>query len=441
MHRYSVYTFLIDVSADYFYAHDTKTKINITTTQFNMSVISCNSSATFEGFVREDGRVGTRNYVGVFVAGNCAATSARKIADWFNAERLKNYPNVDGVVPFVHEIGCGMEMTGEPMDLLRRTLSGFIRHPNMAAAIVLALGCERNNIYSFMEQEALTTGPMLHTLVMQELGGTVNTINAGIAAIESMLPAANDVVRQTVSAKHLSVGVLCAGDDALAARAASPALGVAIDTLVRQGGTGILTATSSIAPMAQSLAARAESSDIKQKLEQRIQWWDKYTQNRDTRYNHQKHRANVDHAFMNTLEQNARRAGTTPLKGVYEYAKPIIDPGLAFMDAPSFDAVSATGQIASGANMICLATGSGSSFGSLPAPAIKLAATSELFESMEDDFDIDCGLAETGMLDIDHLGQLIFESILDHASGKKTKSEIIGIGENEFVPWPIGAFA
>ncbi|MGX9936574.1 UxaA family hydrolase [Advenella kashmirensis] len=406
-----------------------------------MSDISCTSSATFEGIVRANGQVGTRNYVGVFVAGNCAATSARKIADWFNANRLVDYPNVDGVVPFVHEIGCGMEMTGEPMDLLRRTLSGFIRHPNMVGALVLALGCERNNIYTFMEQEKLSVGPMLQTLVMQELGGTTNTVDAGIAAIEKMLPAANDIVRQSVPAKHLSVGLLCAGDDVLAARTASPALGAAIDILVKQGGTAILTSTSSIAPLAQSLVARAESSHVKQKLEQRIQWWHQYTHNRDTRYTQQMHNANTDHVFMKTLEQNARRAGTSSLKAVYEYAEPVNDSGLIFMDAPSFDAVSATGQIASGANMICLATGVGSSFGSLPAPAIKLAATTALYKSMEDDFDIDCGIAETGALNLEQLGQFIFEKILSHASGIKTKSEIIGIGENEFVPWPIGAFA
>jgi altronate hydrolase len=199
--------------------------------------------ATFQGIVRENGDVATRNFIGVLVVGNCAATAARKAADWFDEERLADYPNVDGVVPFVHEIGCGMEMTGEPMDLLRRTLSGFIRNPNLAAAVVMALGCERNNLKSFLEQEKLAVGPKLRTVTLQEVGGVRNAVEHAKQMICEMLPEANNVTRQTVSAEHLRIGLQSGGADAFSGLSADPALGVAVDILVRNGGTAILSET------------------------------------------------------------------------------------------------------------------------------------------------------------------------------------------------------
>ncbi|MEJ8825947.1 UxaA family hydrolase [Variovorax humicola] len=389
-------------------------------------------NATFEGYLRPDGRVGTRNHIGVFVVGNCGATAARRVADHFTGKRLAAFPNVDGVLPFVHEIGCGMEATGEPMNLLRRTIAGTIRNPNIVGAVVIALGCERNNIRAFFEQEQLVPGPMLHMLVMQEIGGTANTIEAGIAAVQSMLPAANAHVRETVPVSQLVVGLQTAAADGDTAISANPALGAAIDLLVGQGGTAILSGTSELASAASSsMAPRAASAEVGAQLEQRIQWWKGYTAGRDTQMTRV---SLVDTASM-------RRAGSTPVQAVYEYAHPVAQPGLVFMDAPAYAAVSATGQVAGGATMVCLTTGSGSGFGAAPVPTLKLASNSAVFARMEDDLDIDCGAVLAGDTSVAQMGQRIFERMLAHASGEPTKSEELGVGRDEFVPWPIGVLA
>ena len=403
-----------------------------------------NMQATFQGFVRADGRVGTRNYLGVFVVGNCGATAARRIADWFTDKRLADYPHVDGVLPFVHEIGCGMEMTGEPMDLLRRTIAGTIRNPNIAGALVVALGCERNNIHGFLEQEQLAVGPMLKTLVMQEIGGTANTIEAGIAAIREMLPAANAFTRQTVSAGHLVVGLQSAAPDATSVLSADPAVGVAVDLIVGQGGTAILSSTSDMAQADTSLSTRASSAQVSEQLGQRIQWWKTYSDKRDTPLGRRAGAAGAAQALTpaaSAPSAPSARAGTTPLTAVYHYAQPVVAKGLVFMDAPSYEAVSATGQIAAGANLICLTTGQGTGFGALAAPTVKLAGSTALFERLADDLDINCGQVLDGELTIEQMGQRIFDRLLRYASGEQTRSEELGVGENEFVPWPIGVLA
>lgn len=388
--------------------------------------------ATFEGYVRPDGRVGVRNYLGVFIVGNCAATAARKVADWFTEKRLAAYPHVDGVLPFVHELGCGMEKTGEPMDLLRRTLGGTIRHPNLAGAVVLALGCERNNIYAFLEQEGLQPGPLLKSIVLQEVGGTLKAIEDGIAAIQEMLPIANRIERQPVAARHLVVGLQTA-DTGQGCSHARAALGAAVDLLVQHGGTAIVSSTNGNAP---ALVGRVTSPQVGEQLEQRIHWWKDYTAGRDTRSSRQ-----AQAKVATPAAEAAPQAGSTALQAVFGYAHAVPATGLVLMDSPGYEAVSATGQIASGANLICVLTATGSGFGAAGAPTVKLAADSALFERMQDDLDIDCGEGTTGELAVPELGQRIFQRWLQHASGMKTQSEELGLGENEFVPWPIGVFA
>lgn len=400
--------------------------------------------ATFQGFVREDGRVATRNYLGVFVVGNCGATVARKIANHYDERRLAGFPNVDGVVPFVHEIGCGMEMTGEPMDLLRRTIGGYIKHPNTVGAVVIALGCERNNIHSFFEQEGLVEGEMLKKLVIQEVGGVKSATDQGIALIEAMLPKANEVQRQPVSAEHLMVGMQCGGSDGFSGLSANPALGAAVDILVRHGGTAILSETSEIFGVEHTLTARAATPAIGRKLIDRIEWWLEYNRGRDTQINGRVSPGNNAGGLANVLEKSlggAKKGGNAPLMEVYEYAHPVKTHGLVFMDTPGYDPVSATGQIAGGANMIAFTTGRGSCFGSVPAPTFKLASNSPMYNRMSDDMDINCGQIIDGDKTIAEMGQEIFERLLAHASGKPTKSEENGLGEDEFCPWQIGVLA
>lgn len=400
--------------------------------------------ATFQGIVRKDGRVATRNYLGIFVVGNCGATVARKIANHFDAERLAAFPNIDGVVPYVHEIGCGMEMTGEPMNLLRRTIGGHVKHANTAGGLLIALGCERNNIYGFIEQEQLELDDMLRSLVIQDVGGVKAAVEQGIKMIEAMLPQANDIKREAVSAEHLIVGMQCGGSDGFSGLSANPALGAAVDILVRHGGTAILSETSEIFGVEHTLTARAVTPEVGRKLIDRIDWWLEYNRGRDTQINGRVSPGNNAGGLANVLEKSlggAKKGGNAPLMEVYEYAHLVTTHGLVFMDTPGYDPVSATGQIAGGANLIAFTTGRGSCFGSVPAPTFKLASNSPMYHRMNDDMDINCGQIIDGDKTIAQMGQEIFECLLAHASGKQTKSELNGLGEDEFCPWQIGVLA
>lgn len=397
--------------------------------------------ARFMGIVRPDGRVATRNYIGVFLVGHSGATVARKIANAFGEERLLDFPNVDGVVPYVHEQGSGMEMSGEPMDLLRRTLGGYIRHPNTAGALVIALGHEHNALPAFLADQGLQPGPMLKTLVIEEAGGTRKAIAAGIGLVAQMLATANAVKREPVSAKHITVGLQCGGSDGFSGLSANPALGAAMEILVRHGGTAILSETSEIFGVEQTLTARAVTPEVGQKLVDRINWWLEYNKGRDTQINGRVSPGNNAGGLANVLEKSlggAKKGGNAPLMEVYKYAEPVTQHGLVFMDTPGYDPVSATGQIAGGANLICFTTGRGSCFGSVPAPTIKLASNTPMYQRMVKDMDINCGVVIDGEATIEQMGQQIFAQILRHASGEKTCSEALGVGLNEFVPWPIG---
>ncbi|MEJ7928544.1 altronate dehydratase family protein [Ramlibacter sp. AN1015] len=398
--------------------------------------------ATFQGYVRANGSVGTRNFIGILSTVNCSATVVNKIAEWFTPERLADYPNIDGVVAFSHSIGCGMEMTGEPMQLLRRTMAGYARHPNLAAALVIGLGCERNQLKGLMEQESLAASPTLHTFVMQETGGTRKTIEAGIAAVQALLPEANKARRQTVSASHLTVGLQCGGSDGFSSITANPALGAAVDLLARHGGTGILSETPEIYGVEHTLTRRARSREVGEQLIARIRWWkDEYSVGRDVQINGQVSPGNQVGGLANIFEKSlgsSMKGGTGPLMAVYRYAEPVTEKGFVFMDTPGFDPVSATGQIAGGANLIAFTTGRGSMFGSKPAPCVKLATNTPMYRRLEEDMDINCGEILDGTATVQEMGLRIFELFLRVASGEPSKSELLGLGDHEFVPWQIG---
>ena len=397
--------------------------------------------ATFDGIVRADGRVGTRNFIGLFSSVNCSATVIQKIAAHFTPERLAAYPNVDGVVAFAQTSGCGMSSPSPHFDLLRRTIAGTATHPNIAAALVVGLGCERNQVADLVASQRLVPGETLRTLVMQEVGGTRATIAAGVAAVEAMLPRANQVQRQRVSAAHLKIGLECGGSDGFSGITANPALGAAMDILVRHGGTAILSETPEIHGVEHLLTRRAISPAVGQKLLDRLAWWEQYTRGHNGQFNGVVGPGNQAGGLANIVEKSlgsAMKGGTTPLRAVYEYAEPITESGFVFMDSPGYDPVATTGQIASGANLICFTTGRGSMFGSKPAPTIKLATNTPMYTRLEEDMDINCGLVLDGELSIEQMGQRIFEHILRSASGQRTKSELLGLGDHEFVLWHLG---
>ncbi len=397
--------------------------------------------ATFMGIVRPDGRVATRNFVGILSSVNCSATVIKHIAAHFTPERLATYPNVDGVAAFAQTSGCGMSSPSEHFDVLRRTIAGYARHPNLAGVLIVGLGCERNQVADLVASQGLVLGEHVRTLVMQDSGGTRASIAAGIAAIEAMLPAANDVKREPVSAAHLKIGLECGGSDGFSGITANPALGAAMDILVRHGGTAILSETPEIHGVEFMLTRRAVTPEVGKKLLARLAWWAEYTRGHNGQFNGVVGPGNQAGGLANIFEKSlgsAMKGGTTPLQAVYEYAETIDTAGFVFMDSPGYDPVASTGQIASGANLICFTTGRGSMFGSKPAPTIKLATNTLMYTRLEEDMDINCGLVLDGELSVPQMGQHIFEHILRAASGQSTKSELLGLGDHEFVPWHLG---
>jgi len=385
--------------------------------------------------------VATRNFIGIMSSVNCSSTAIRRIADWFTPERLADYPNVDGVVAFAQTTGCGMSTPSLHFDVLRRTLAGYATHPNLAGVLIVGLGCERNQVAELVASQGLKKSDTLHTLVMQEEGGTRATIEAGVAAIQAMLPRANAIKREPVSASHIKIGLECGGSDGFSGITANPALGAAMDILVRQGGTAILSETPEIHGVEHMLTRRAVSAEVGQKLLARIAWWEEYTRGQNGQFNGVVAPGNQAGGLANIFEKSlgsAMKGGSTPLQQVYEYAEQITEPGFVFMDSPGYDPCAVTGQIASGANIICFTTGRGSMFGSKPSPTIKLATNTPMFTRLEEDMDINCGKILDGLVDVQQMGQEIFEHILRTASGEKSKSELLNLGDNEFVPWHLG---
>ena len=404
--------------------------------------VNASSERSFMGFKRDDGRVGTRNYIAVVSTVNCSATVVHEIAAYFTNEKLKNYSNIDGVAAFSHSTGCGMELSGEPMNLLHRTLGGYINHPNVASSLVVGLGCERCQVGGLFQSQGIAETNKLRTLVMQENGGTTATIKAGIKCIEGMLEEANKIERIATSLSSLMVGLQCGGSDAFSSLSANPALGKAVDILVAHGGTAILSETPEIYGVENSLTARAINSNVAEKLMNRVNWWkDIYSVGRDVQINGTVSPGNQKGGLANILEKSlgsAMKGGTTGLMEVYNYAEKVDKKGFVFMDTPGFDPVSATGQIAGGANLIAFTTGRGSCFGAKPTPSIKLATNSNLYERMNEDMDINCGAVIDGEKNIEEMGKEIFEEFISFASGKKTKSEVLNLGRHEFAPWQIG---
>ena len=402
--------------------------------------------ARFDGIVRADGRVATRNYIGVLTSVNCSATAARAIADHFRRDvrpqALADFPNVDGVVALTHGMGCATASDGEELQVLRRTLGGYARHPNFAAVLVVGLGCETNQIQGLVAQEGLQEGARLVTFNIQDSGGTARTVARGIQEIERLLADANRVQRQPVPASHLVVGLQCGGSDGYSGISANPALGAAVDRLVRHGGTAILSETPEIYGGEHLLTRRAVSTAVADKLRARIAWWEAYTARNGMKMDNNPSAGNKAGGLTTILEKSLgaiAKSGTTNLVDVLQYAESTRARGFVYMDTPGYDPVSATGQVAGGANLICFTTGRGSAYGCAPSPSLKLGTNTALWLRQQEDIDLDCGGIVDGLETVDEVGERIFRLMLATASGRATKSELHGYGQNEFVPWQLGA--
>jgi altronate hydrolase len=424
---------MTDVAHDYSIGTDARATIPVAT------------PATFQGFVRPDGRVATRNYVGIITSVNCSARVARSIADAFrrdiHPDALAEFPNVDGVVALTHGLGCGIDVRSDAMAVIRRTIAGFVAHPNFAAVLMVGLGCEANQIDDILAARELCTGELLHAFSIQELGGTSHAIRHGVDLVKAILPRVNAVRRERVDASHLVVGLQCGGSDGYSGITANPALGAAVDLVVRHGGSAVLSETPEIYGAEHLLTRRAASREIGEKLIARIGWWRRYCELNGAELNNNPSAGNKAGGLTTILEKSlgaVAKAGTTTLNGVVGYAEPVTDKGLVFMDSPGFDPVSATGQVASGANLICFTTGRGSAFGCIPSPSLKLSTNTALWRRQGDDIDINCGGIVDGEETIDDVGRRIFAMMIDCASGKRSKSEVHGYGTDEFVPWQVG---
>lgn len=394
---------------------------------------------TFLGYARPKGGAGTRNYIGIIASVNCSTTVCRAIADAANRRLLPRFQNIDGFVPIVHGSGCGSSTGGEGQQLLQRTIAGYCRQPNFGGVLLVGLGCEVNQITLY------TTGGATETRAafdIQKAGGSRAAVTQALEILERIATAANAQFRVECPVSDLMLGLQCGGSDGFSGLTANPVLGRAVDLLVAAGGTAILSETPEIYGAEHLLTARA-SAEVGERLMQRIRWWEEYTRLHGASLDNNPSPGNKKGGLTTILEKSlgaVAKSGRSPLMDCYGYAEPVRARGLVFMDTPGYDPVSATGQVAGGANLITFTTGRGSCFGCRPTPSVKVASTTQLFDQMQDDMDFDAGrLLADASGSPDRLGAALYDLLLDVASGQATASEMLGYGDNEFVPWAIGA--
>jgi altronate hydrolase len=404
--------------------------------------VAIKSTDTFKGYRRANGDCGTRNYVAVISSVNCSATAAHNIADAFDDGFMQQYPNVDGVAAFAHGTGCGLADSGDGFDQLQRVFAGYAAHPNVAAVLLVGLGCEVSQLKGLLESQKMAEGPLLRTLNIQTTGGHKKTVERGCEIVANMLIEANQHERTDCPASALQLALQCGGSDAWSGVTANPALGYAADLLVAQGGAAVLAETPEIYGAEHLLTRRADKPDVGRQLIERIKWWEDYVARNNGSLDNNPSPGNKLGGLTTILEKSlgaVAKGGTTPLTGVYRYAEKVDKPGFAFMDSPGYDPASVTGQIASGCNLVAFTTGRGSTFGSKPAPCLKIATNTDMYKQLSDDMDINAGAILSDGQSIQEVGQQIYDRLLAVASGSATLSEEINMGNNEFVPWQIGA--
>ncbi len=426
------------VSLDYEFGTDLRTP----------KPVPAGEERTFQGFARQDGRVGTRNYLSLVSTVNCSADTIHIVADRLRREALQDFPNVDGIVAATHKTGCGMAINGKEYQVLQRTLAGMADHPNVGASLLVGLGCEVNQAAALIQDQKLISPQSIGMgrpapppiLTIQHTGGVRKTIEAAFEQSLRLLKQANEVQRTTQSASGIIVGTNCGGSDGNSGITANPALGVAGDELIRHGGTWLIAETSETYGAEHLLTRRAVSREVGQKLIDLMRWWEKYTAMHGAEIDNNPAPGNKDGGLTTIFEKSlgaVAKSGSMPMTAVYDYAERIRHKGFCFMDTPGLDPVSVTGLVAGGSNLVAFTTGRGSCLGFKPSPVLKICTTSGLYERMGEDMDINAGIILEGV-SIEDVGLMIFEELLAVASGKKTKSEAQGLGDAEFAPWALG---
>ncbi|MFN8449961.1 MAG: altronate dehydratase family protein [Anaerolineae bacterium] len=397
---------------------------------------------TFMGYKRADGRVGTRNYIAILASVNCSAHAIREIAHYFTPERLAAYPNVDGVIALTHGSGCGVRIGGDDYTLLQRTIAGMARHANVGAYMMIGLGCETNQIADIMDNYHLNgnSGELPLNLTIQGAGGIRKTVAAGIEMVERLLPVVNATPRTPQPISELVVALQCGGSDGWSGVTANPVVGLVADEVVRQGGYAALAETPEIYGAEHLLTRRAISREVGEKLVEMVRWWERHAAAHNMEIDNNPSAGNKVGGLTTILEKSlgaVAKSGSTPLMDVYDYGEPITTRGFTYVDSPGYDPVSVTGQVASGCNIVLFTTGRGSVFGFKPAPSIKIATNTAMYDHMTDDMDFNAGQVLDGA-DMQATADALLDLLIDVASGQPSKSEAQGVGEAEFTPWNLG---
>ena len=404
------------------------------------SIINEKSELFFNGIMRDNGQVATRNYIGIISTVNCSATVTKMISEKIKQSNiLKDFPNIDGIVPITHSTGCGMNTESEGMQIFQRTIDGFKNHPNFSHVFVLGLGCECAQVDIFKDN--VKQHDRVHFLTIQDEGGTKKIVDKVLSEIKNLLVVSNNVKREPLSVNNITLALQCGGSDGYSGISANPALGVAADMLVKQGGSSILSETPESYGAEQLWMNRANKQETADKLIAKIKWWQHYTSINNSSMDNNPAPGNKKGGLTTILEKSlgaVAKGGNSILEDVLSYAEPLKNKGFNFMDSPGYDPVSVTGQVASGANVICFTTGRGSCFGCKPAPSLKLSTNTTMYEKMIEDMDINCGTIIEGKEEIEEVGKKIFELVITTASGNPTKSELNGYGDEEFNPWQVG---
>src|SRR6266851_3763510 len=390
---------------------------------------------TFRGYLREDGRAGTRNYIAVVAASNCAAHTAELIAGSFDNERLPS--NVDGVVAFPHGEGCGHTI-GPDTEQLRRTLAGVLAHPNVSAAIILGLGCEVNQIDHYLGPNAPRSSRLVG-MTLQSSGGTRGALEAARREIHQLMEQASAEDRTELPASKIILGLNCGGSDSFSGITANPALGICSDMLAAIGATAVVAETTEIFGAEHLLVRRARNREVAEKLLGFVKGYKTYLRRFGGSFDDNPSPGNKEGGLTNILEKSlgaVAKAGTSPMTDVVDYAERINSPGFVFMNTPGYDPVSLTGLAAGGVNLIAFTTGRGSAIGFPTIPVVKIASNTATYRRMRDNIDINAGRIADGEGTVAEVGREIFDMLLRVASGEKTSSE--RLGHKEFVPWRIG---
>jgi altronate hydrolase len=398
------------------------------------------NAPTFLGYQREDGRAGTRNYIAVVAASNCAAHTAELIAASYANETLPE--NVDGVIAFPHGEGCGHSIGPDTIQL-QRTLGGVLDHPNVSAAIILGLGCEVNQIEHYLggspHANVHLRQDRLVGMTLQSSGGTRGTIEAARKSIAGMIERAASERRTPTPASKLVLGLNCGGSDSFSGITANPALGYCCDLLSEVAGSSVLAETTEIFGAEHLLVKRARNRQVAERLLSFVAGYKEYLVRFGGSFNDNPSPGNKEGGLTNILEKSlgaVAKAGTSPLTDAIDYAERVVTPGFVFMNTPGYDPVSLTGLAAGGCNLICFTTGRGSAIGFPSVPVIKVATNTSMYRRMQDNMDLNAGRIADGEATIQSVGREIFEMLLAVASGQHTCAE--RLGHKEFVPWRIG---